>query len=142
LTISGMGVMSNIEPGCRFCLGNDLLAGGPLFANDSCYFLESVDPVLSHAGMVIPFRHSATPFELDAKEWHDVFDLLLQAKAHLAPASPDGYTIGWNVGTAAGQTIGHTHLHVIARFADEPLVGQGLRHHIKQPSNKRPQRSF
>lgn len=127
------------EPGCRFCLENGLLAGEPAFTNDGCYFLESNDPVLSNAGMIIPFRHVATPFELDATEWRDVFDLLLMARDHLATAAPDGYTIGWNVGTAAGQTVGHAHLHIIARFADEPLAGKGLRHHLKQPSNRRPE---
>ena len=44
-------------------------------------------------------------------------------------AEPDGYTIGWNVGAAGGQEVMHAHLHVVARFADEPL---------KQPHNRRP----
>lgn len=123
---------------CPFCLGNDRLVDTPLFNNDTCYFLASVDPVLPHAGMIIPFRHCATPFDLNADEWRDVFELLERARAHLSPSGPDGYTIGWNVGAAAGQTVDHAHLHVIARFADEPLAGQGLRHHLKQPSNRRP----
>jgi diadenosine tetraphosphate (Ap4A) HIT family hydrolase len=29
--------------------------------------------------------------------------------------TPSGYNIGGNVGEAAGQTIGHAHLHVIPR---------------------------
>jgi diadenosine tetraphosphate (Ap4A) HIT family hydrolase len=29
------------------------------------------------------------------------------------------------------------HLHVIPRFADEPLAGKGIRHWIKQPANRR-----
>jgi histidine triad (HIT) family protein len=133
--------VSTPEHGCRFCLGNRLLASTPLFSNDTCYFLESADAILPHGGMIIPFRHSATPFELAPDEWLGTFDMLTRVRAHLAPAAPDGYTIGWYVGEVAGQTVGHTHLHVIARFADEPLAGQGLRHHIKQPSNRRPQRS-
>lgn len=133
--------MSTPEPGCRFCLGNGLLSGKPFFSNDTCYFLASADPVLPHSGMIIPFRHRATPFELDPAEWLATFDMLGRVKAHLMPAAPDGYTIGWNVGAAAGQTVGHVHLHVVARFADEPLAGQGLRHHIKQPANRRPQHS-
>ena len=128
------------EPGCPFCLDNGLLAGAPLFANDTCYFVESLDPILPDAGMIIPFRHRADPFDLNGDEWRDVFELLQHARAHLALAKPDGYTIGWNVGTAAGQEVMHAHLHIIARFADEPLAGKGLRHHLKQPANRRPQR--
>jgi diadenosine tetraphosphate (Ap4A) HIT family hydrolase len=129
---------ADVEPGCRFCLDNGLLDEPPLFHNRSCYFVASRDPVLRHAGMVIPFRHRADPFSLDATEWQDTFELLNQAKEHLAAFAPDGFTIGWNVGAAAGQTVGHAHLHVVARFADEPLAGKGLRHHLKQPANRRP----
>lgn len=50
---------------------------------------------------------------------------------------PDGYNIGWNVGDVAGQHVAHAHLHVIPRFADEPLAGKGLRHFFKQDSNIR-----
>lgn len=132
--------MSVPEPGCQFCLGNGLLSDEPLFSNDTCYFLKSMDTILPHSGMIIPFRHVPVPFELDRDEWLGSFDLLAKAKAHLAPVAPDGYTIGWNVGEVAGQTVGHAHLHIIARFADEPLAGQGLRRHIKQPANRRPQR--
>ena len=28
---------------------------------------------------------------------------------------PDGYNLGVNVGAAAGQTVGHAHVHVIPR---------------------------
>lgn len=132
--------MSAPAPGCQFCLGNGLLVDEPLFSNDTCYFLKSTDPILPHSGMIIPFRHSATPFDLAPEDWLGTFDMLAKARAHLAPAAPDGYTIGWNVGEVAGQTVGHAHLHIIARFADEPLAGQGLRHHIKQPANRRRQR--
>jgi histidine triad (HIT) family protein len=128
------------EPGCPFCLDNGLIDDAPLFANNSCYFLASIDPVLPDAGMIIPFQHRAAPFDLTADEWLDVHDLLQRAKLHLAPAKPDGFTVGWNIGAAAGQEVMHAHLHVIARFADEPLAGQGLRHHLKQPANQRPMR--
>jgi histidine triad (HIT) family protein len=125
------------EPGCPFCLGNSLVTGSPLFANDTCYFLGSIDPILPDAGMIIPYRHRTSPFDLDADEWRDLFELLQRVRTHLSAANPDGYTIGWNVGAAAGQEVMHAHLHVIARFSDEPLAGQGLRHHIKQPFNRR-----
>ncbi len=29
---------------------------------------------------------------------------------------PDGYNVGFNAGTAAGQTVMHLHVHVIPRF--------------------------
>jgi hypothetical protein len=29
-------------------------------------------------------------------------------------------------------------LHVIGRFTDEPMAGQGIRHALKQEANRRP----
>jgi len=51
--------------------------------------------------------------------------------------APDGYNVGWNIGEVAGQNEPHVHLHIIARFKDEPLAGKGIRYAFKQESNKR-----
>jgi diadenosine tetraphosphate (Ap4A) HIT family hydrolase len=42
--------------------------------------------------------------------------------------SPDGFTIGMNLGEAAGQTVPHAHVHVIPRFVgDVPDPRGGIR---------------
>ncbi|MDD3856731.1 MAG: HIT family protein [Methanoculleus sp.] len=38
---------------------------------------------------------------------------------------PGGYNIGANVGTAAGQTVMHLHVHVIPRYAGDMADPQG-----------------
>ena len=44
---------------------------------------------------------------------------------------PDGYNIGMNCGTAAGQTIMHFHCHIIPRYkGDTPNPRGGIRHCI------------
>lgn len=126
---------------CPFCRTDWPEHDRPVLANDSCFFLMTPDPILPQSGMIIPVRHVATPFDLNATEWADTFELLLRAQAHFAPARPDGFNVGWNVGVVGGQTVAHAHLHVIARFADEPLAGQGIRHHLKQPGNRRPEKA-
>jgi histidine triad (HIT) family protein len=52
--------------------------------------------------------------------------------------APDGYNLGWNVGSTGGQEMAHVHLHVIPRFADELHAGKGIRWLFKQPENRRP----
>ncbi len=64
-------------------------------------------------------------------------ELLTEAKRLLDLERPDGYSVGWNVHAVGGQTVPHAHLHVIGRFADEPLAGKGIRHALKQPLNRR-----
>jgi superfamily II DNA or RNA helicase/HKD family nuclease len=49
---------------------------------------------------------------------------------------PDGYNVGFNSGTAAGQTVPHVHIHVIPRYhGDVPDPTGGIRHVIPGEAN-------
>ncbi len=99
---------------------------------------QSPQDVLPGSGIIAPLEHRCSPFELSPEEWRATYDLLVAAKQVVAERwRPDGYTVGWNVGAAAGQEIFHAHLHVIPRFDDEPQAGRGIRWTIKQTSNRR-----
>jgi diadenosine tetraphosphate (Ap4A) HIT family hydrolase len=103
------------------------------------FIMRTNDPVLVGSLMILPIEHRETVFDLTQEEWDEAQELLARAKELIdADVSPDGYSVGWNVGEAGGQTIPHVHLHVIPRHADEPLAGKGIRAHIKQPTNRRP----
>ena len=123
---------------CKFCLENNVIKGEILAENDYCYFVESIDSVLNCAGMIITKRHVETPFDLNDEEWGAIKEMLLKVKDILNKHNPSGFNIGWNVGEIAGQNVEHAHLHVIARFSDEPLSGKGIRYAFKQESNRRP----
>lgn len=123
---------------CRFCEANGTLAGAIVARNDLCLLVRFDDPVLESWLMVLPIRHVGTPFDLTGEEWAATREMLAEAHRLMAADVPNGYTIGWNVHPVGGQTVPHAHLHVIGRFADEPLAGKGLRHALKQPANRRP----
>jgi len=109
--------------------------------NELCLFLTRPAAVLPGSGMIITRQHRATVFDLTADEWQATYQLLLDVKAHLdAVYQPDGYNVGWNSGISGGQEVFHVHLHVIPRFADEPLAGKGIRYWLKQDNNRRPGR--
>jgi diadenosine tetraphosphate (Ap4A) HIT family hydrolase len=86
-------------------------------------------PISPGHTLVIPKRHAASFFELTAEERSDLLALLDAAKADLdREFSPQGYNIGVNDGAAAGQTVGHVHIHLIPRFAgDRPDPRGGVR---------------
>jgi diadenosine tetraphosphate (Ap4A) HIT family hydrolase len=122
---------------------NELRSGELVLENELCLysshrFDENVG-VLPYSGIIVPKRIAETVFDLHSDEILATFALLEHVKTHLdATIRPDGYTIGWNCYPVASQVIPHAHLHVIPRFADEPKAGQGIRYHLKQADNRRP----
>ncbi len=112
--------------GCRFCLQNGLLADAPLFETHALYMLGQIPRDRRHGVMIIPKRHVEAPFELNAAEWSEMPDALQFAKEQLSALAPEGFTVGWNVGAVAGQTVAHAHCHVMARFKGDAADGTGL----------------
>jgi diadenosine tetraphosphate (Ap4A) HIT family hydrolase len=86
-------------------------------------------PVSPGHMLVIPRRHVASFFELEAAERAEMFGLLDQCREKvLKQRAPDGFNIGLNEGLAAGQTVMHTHLHLIPRYrGDLPDPRGGVR---------------
>jgi len=123
--------MTHSPKDCRFCLDNGLLTDAPILFTEHFYMLGSTDPLLPIAGMIVPRRHSPDPFAMSIEEWADFGSALAAARFHFAHHDPDGYTLGWNVGAAAGQHVFHTHLHIIPRFANAPNAGLGIRRILK-----------
>jgi diadenosine tetraphosphate (Ap4A) HIT family hydrolase len=123
---------------CPFC---SLDRAEILLEGERCLFIETRDPVLAHSGMIVPRAHRETVFDLTPDEWAETHALLQRARELLdQTCQPDGYNVGWNSGAVGGQEVFHAHLHIIPRFADEPLAGRGIRYAIKQPENRRPGR--
>ncbi len=120
--------------------GDETIPPEEIVLESDCFlFLMREQPILNGSGIIIPKRFITTPFDLSPEEWIDLRTIILQAKEHIETRHvPDGYNLGWNVGAVAGQEIDHLHLHIIPRYADEPLAGQGIRYAIKQPENRRP----
>ena len=99
---------------CAFC---ERISDGELVAeNDLAVAFFDAYPVSPGHCLIIPRRHEPDFLALSAAEQAAVWALVTVARAHIEKtATPDGYNIGVNVGEAAGQTIGHAHLHVIPR---------------------------
>jgi diadenosine tetraphosphate (Ap4A) HIT family hydrolase len=86
-------------------------------------------PVTEGHTLVVPIRHVASLFDLQPDELADVWRLVGEVRAALAAShTPDAFNIGVNDGEAAGQTVGHAHVHVIPRRrGDVPDPRGGVR---------------
>ena len=119
---------------CPFC---SLTVSEIVLESDCCVFTQIQQSILIGSGLIIPRSHRETVFELTQGEWIDTYELLQRVKVLLDEKyKPDGYNIGWNSGSVAGQEVFHVHLHVIPRFKDEPFAGRGIRWWLKQEENR------
>ncbi len=127
---------------CPFCDLESNTRQEIILENDLCLFLQEPQEVLIGSGIIIPKEHRESVFDLTEKEWQATFSLLQLVKEIIDEKyKPNGYNIGWNIGSVAGQEVFHVHLHVIPRYIDEPLAGKGIRYWFKQLSNKRQMRN-
>jgi diadenosine tetraphosphate (Ap4A) HIT family hydrolase len=80
---------------------------------------------------LMPKRHDAKMTDLTSEEHWGFWELFNRAMNYLDTQlgrKPDGYNIGINIGEAAGQTIGHLHIHIIPRYkGDMPNPRGGVR---------------
>lgn len=100
---------------CPFCSADKALMKN-LFA----YARYDNYPVSQGHLLIVPFRHVSDYFELSEEEYNAIRELTASAKKLLdQEQKPDGYNLGVNCGTAAGQTIDHVHIHLIPRYKGE-----------------------
>jgi len=83
----------------------------------SCFAFRDKYPVSLGHTLVIPKRKVSDYFELTFKEQSACWFLVNLVKEDLQKTyTPDGFNIGINSGTSAGQTIPHAHIHIIPRY--------------------------
>ena len=109
---------------CIFC---NLDKNQILFENELAIAFFDGMPVSKGHTLIIPKRHSENYFELTKEEIAAMFDLSQKVKDFLDKEyHPDGYNVGFNVKEAGGQSVMHTHMHVIPRYkgdAENPRGG-------------------
>ncbi|MCG8619058.1 MAG: HIT family protein [Desulfobacterales bacterium] len=83
----------------------------------SVFAIEDTTPVTPGHMLIIPFRHCETYFEMTAAELCDARELIDRLRKEIQAGDPkvSGFNIGINCGETAGQTVFHTHIHLIPR---------------------------
>jgi len=112
---------------CVFC--DRVAAGDLLLENELAAVFPDGFPVSPGHMLIVPRRHVADYFTLEASEQAALWTLAPAVKRLIeCEHSPNGYNLGINIGTHAGQTIEHVHLHVIPRYeGDVPDPRGGVR---------------
>jgi diadenosine tetraphosphate (Ap4A) HIT family hydrolase len=112
-----------MSSGCPFC---DLPSGDRVLENGLAIAFYDRFPVSPGHLLIIPRRHVASYFEATADEQTALMELVTLGKDKLDQEfHPDGYNIGINVGTVAGQTVPHLHIHLIPRYQGDQVDPRG-----------------
>jgi diadenosine tetraphosphate (Ap4A) HIT family hydrolase len=99
---------------CRFCTS---IASRVIASNALAVAIRDAFPVTPLHSLVIPRRHVADYFGLSAEEREACAELLHRLRKDIIEEDPSvaGFNIGMNLGEVAGQTIFHSHIHLIPR---------------------------
>ena len=100
---------------CVFC---DLLGIGALVRRGDHFgaFFDSYPLSPGHL-LIVPLRHLESFFDFNKAEAAELYSFVAGCKGVLdRQFEPSGYNLGVNDGRAAGQTVMHTHLHLIPRY--------------------------
>jgi len=108
---------------CPFCSPVD---GEKILASELCFARWDKYPVTEGHLLVIPNRHVADYFSATEEERTALWAMVDEAKKLLdGRFKPDGYNVGINIGTTAGQTVIHCHIHLIPRRAGDSVNPRG-----------------
>jgi diadenosine tetraphosphate (Ap4A) HIT family hydrolase len=102
------------EEYCVFCtLKTDRI----LFESELAYAFYDLYPVTEGHILIIPKRHCSDYFELSQPEINAISQLAQKCKSMLTQKDEtiEGFNIGFNAGLVAGQTVNHSHMHLIPR---------------------------
>jgi histidine triad (HIT) family protein len=111
------------DPDCLFC---KIIAGelpGQIVDQDehTVAFMD-IEPATRGHALVVPRRHARNLLEIDPE---DLAATVLAAQRLARRASErlgaDGVNLLNSCGPVAWQTVSHFHVHVIPRYADDPL---------------------
>lgn len=102
---------------CLFC---KIIAGDipsdKIYEDDHVYAFRDINPVAPLHVLIIPKQHIAMINDLEAADAETMGRLFIAAKyiAKELGFAEQGYRTVMNCGEAAGQTVFHVHLHLLA----------------------------
>ena len=100
---------------CVFC--EKVKASDVLYENELAAAFRDGFPISKGHTLIIPKNHIQDYFELNKETKESMNELVEIARNDLIEElNQDAFNFGLNSGPAAGQTVGHAHLHLIPRF--------------------------
>jgi ATP adenylyltransferase len=96
--------------------------------SESSYLVLNRFPYNPGHLLAVPFREVTELEELTVTERGDLTEAIVTGKRLLAAAlKPDGFNVGFNLGSVSGGSIPHLHAHIVPRWKGDnnfmPVIG-------------------
>jgi len=123
-----------LEATCPFCRRD---TSRVFLERDRVFAIWDGFPVSDGHALIVPYRHVADWLSASDEERAELSATITTVCEVIRKQwGADGFNIGINIGSAAGQTVPHLHVHVIPRRAgDVPDPRGGVRHVIPGKGN-------
>ena len=109
---------------CIFC---EVKKQDIIYENDYAFVSYDSYPVSKFHSLIIPKRHIKNFFDLNEKELNACNQLIKRIKSKIENEDKlvEGFNLGTNAVSVAGQTIMHCHIHLIPRRRGDVENPQG-----------------
>lgn len=120
---------------CVFCkIAKKEIPSHVVYEDEYCFAFLDIQPHAKGHTVVIPKKHGTLIFDFTDKEFQELmYGVKKTVEKINKKLNPDGFNVGWNSGSLAGQVVPHMHIHIFPRYASD---GGGSMHSIvKNPGD-------
>lgn len=105
---------------CPFC--SEKIRNNSFFFNQNYFVIYNRAPIVAGHSLVIPYKHYEKLNDIPLEESKQLFPFIQQVMKILTQAfKTQSFDISVQDGIEAGQTVLHTHVHIIPRFVNDCL---------------------
>src|SRR3989344_2293089 len=114
---------------CVFCkIGKGEIPASKVYEDSKVLAFLDVKPHSKGHSVVIPKEHGETVFDFSYQQLQELMVAVRKTMNRIQEVlQPDGFNVGWNHNTAAGQVVPHLHIHIMPRYIGD---GGGSMHSI------------
>ncbi|MBI4147218.1 HIT family protein [Candidatus Woesearchaeota archaeon] len=120
---------------CIFCkIGKGEIPAHKVYEDSKVLAFLDVKPHAKGHTVVIPKTHGVTVFDFKDSQLQELMAAIRKTMDKIQKVlQPDGFNVGWNHNSAAGQVVPHLHVHIMPRYLGD---GGGSMHSIvKNPGD-------
>ena len=107
-----------IMDNCIFCkIGKGEIPAHKVYEDSKVLAFLDVKPHAKGHTVVIPKAHGVTVFDFKDSQLQELMVAIRKTMDKIQKVlQPDGFNVGWNHNSAAGQVVPHLHVHIMPRY--------------------------